>query len=61
MRFLVLIAALPFILSVLARPGKHSPRLAGVAIPLSKRNNGFTEDGVVNSTHLMASVKRSSM
>ncbi|KAN0137030.1 Aspartic peptidase domain containing protein [Lactarius tabidus] len=61
MRFLVLIAALPFILSVLGRPGKHSPRLAGVAIPLSKRNNGFTEDGVVNSTHLMASVKRSSM
>jgi hypothetical protein len=61
MRALVvlLIAALPLVLSVLAHPRRHSTRSVGLAIPISRRNKVRSVDGVVNAPRLKASTQRS--
>ncbi|KAH9066521.1 acid protease [Lactarius vividus] len=47
-----LIAALPFILSVLAHPRRHNTRSVGFAIPISRRNEIRSADGAVNLQRL---------
>ena len=63
MRFLTafLIAALPFVLSVLAHPGKHSPRSGSLAIPITRHNKLRSEDGTVNTQALRANTQQSGM
>ncbi|KAF8262632.1 acid protease [Lactarius quietus] len=70
MRFLavLLIYALPFVVSVLARSPKHSGKhrqcsrsvAGGLSIPIFKRNKFRSDHGVVNSRLLRNSVMRSS-
>jgi hypothetical protein len=61
MRVLVVLlaAALPLVLSVLAHPRKHSARSVGLAIPISRRNKVRSANGVVNLPLLKASTQRS--
>ena len=61
MRVLValLIAALPLVLSVPAPPSKNDARSAGIVIPISRRNEVRSVDGVVNLQSLKANTQRS--
>ncbi|KAI9464474.1 acid protease [Lactarius psammicola] len=55
----LLIAAVPFVLSVLAHPRRQNARSVGLAVPISRRNNVRSADGVVNAQFLRASTRRS--
>ena len=61
MRVLValIIAVLPFVLSVPAPPSKNDARSAGFAIPISRLNEVCSKDGVVNLESLKANTQRS--
>ncbi|KAH9175891.1 acid protease [Lactarius sanguifluus] len=52
-----LITALPFILSVLAHPRRHNARSVGFAIPISRRNEIRSADGVVHLQRLQANTQ----
>ncbi|KAI9440395.1 acid protease [Lactarius indigo] len=55
----LLIAALPLVLSVLAHPRRHNDRSVGFAVPISRRNEPRSANGAVDLQLLRANTQRS--